>query len=118
METFLCLVFPNLPPCRMVSPPYAVVNLSRDHHQGGGCANRTSPLCQQDSVLGGWDPTQILSGHMDEVRIWDTVRTPQAQCLPGGLIVRLFVFSFACVLVFLLLLLLCCCNCFCAEYYI
>eukprot|EP00667_Euglena_gracilis_P000359 EG_transcript_360 len=31
----------------------------------------------QDSQLGGFDPTQIFSGHMDEVRMWNTIRTPQ-----------------------------------------
>lgn len=34
---------------------------------------------QQDSQLGGFDTTQIFSGHFDEVRIWNCVRTPQAQ---------------------------------------
>eukprot|EP00667_Euglena_gracilis_P014191 EG_transcript_14684 len=29
----------------------------------------------QDSVLGGWDPTQVMSGHVDELRIWSYVRS-------------------------------------------
>eukprot|EP00667_Euglena_gracilis_P001271 EG_transcript_1271 len=32
---------------------------------------------EQDSQLGGYDNTQIFSGHIDEVRIWSTVRTAQ-----------------------------------------
>eukprot|EP00667_Euglena_gracilis_P015478 EG_transcript_16094 len=32
---------------------------------------------EQDSQLGGFDPTQIFAGHIDEFRIWNAVRTPQ-----------------------------------------
>jgi class 3 adenylate cyclase len=30
---------------------------------------------EQDAVLGGWDPSQILSGQLDEIRMWNRVRT-------------------------------------------
>ena len=30
---------------------------------------------EQDKVLGGWDTSQILSGHIDEFRMWSGVRT-------------------------------------------
>lgn len=38
-----------------------------------------APSPQQDYQLRGWDPLQIFTGHVDDVRVWSTARTPADQ---------------------------------------
>ena len=51
---------------------------SRTAHPLSTATAQTSCLsfgAEQDAVLGGWDPSQILSGQLDEIRMWNRVRT-------------------------------------------